>query len=172
MYEKQIGTTHRLVLIAMMIAANIVLSRVLSISLWNLKIGFAFVPIVLTAMLLGPVAAGITAAAADFIGAMLLPIGPYFPGFTLTAFLVGVCYGVFLSKKQDFGRIVLAVVLSECIGSLLLNTLWISLLYGSPFVALLPARAAQALGMGIVEVVLIRLFAQYLPRFSRVVQNW
>ncbi len=65
MSEKQISTTHKLVLMAMMVAAQVALSRFLSISLWNLKIGFAFVPVVLTAMLLGPLAGGIVGAVAE-----------------------------------------------------------------------------------------------------------
>lgn len=169
MSEKQISTTHRLVLMAMMVAAQVALSRFLSISLWNLKIGFAFVPVVLTAMLLGPLAGGIVGAVADFIGATLFPIGAYFPGFSFTAFLVGACYGWFLYKKQDNKGIFLAVLLTECIGSLLLNTLWISILYGTPFFALLPARLAQACGMGIVELIVIRLLANYVPQMKRAI---
>lgn len=167
MSEKRLSATHRLVLIAMMVAAHVVLSRFLSISLWNLKIGFAFVPVVLTAMLLGPVAGGAVGALADIIGANLFPIGAYFPGFSFTAFLVGACYGIFLHKKRSMAGIVCAVVLSECIGSLLLNTLWISLLYGAPFISLLPARAAQSIGMGIVEVIVIRLLANYVPHLQK-----
>ena len=52
MSEKKMSRTHRLVLMAMLAAVQIVLSRFLSINLWNLKIGFAFVPIALAGMLL------------------------------------------------------------------------------------------------------------------------
>ncbi len=89
-------TTKTLTLSALLAALEIVLSRFLSISAWNTKIGFAFVPVALAALLLGPLNAGIVAALADFLGALLFPVGPYFPGFTLTAFLMGLCYGVFL----------------------------------------------------------------------------
>ena len=167
MSEKRISSTHQLVLIAMMIAAHVILSRFLSISLWNLKIGFAFLPVVLTAMLLGPIPAGIVGALADYIGATLFPIGPYFPGFSLTAFLTGCCYGIFLHKKQNLPGILLSVLLTECIGSVLLNSLWISLLYSAPFVSLLPARIMQAVGMGIVEVILIRLISNYVPYLQK-----
>lgn len=167
MYESSIHSTRRLVILAMMVAANVVLSRFLSISLWNLKIGFAFVPVVVAAILFGPVAGGIVGAVGDYIGATLFPIGQYFPGFTVTAFLVGAVYGIFLHKKQDMKRIVLAVLLTECVGSLLLNTLWISLLYGAPFAALLPPRAVQACGMGVMEIVVIRMMAGYLPALKR-----
>ncbi|MGN0136326.1 folate family ECF transporter S component [Anaerotignum sp.] len=169
MSEKQISTTHKLVLMAMLVAAQIVLSRILSINLWNLRIGFSFVPIVMAGILLGPVGAGLTGAVADIIGATLFPTGAFFPGFTFTAFLTAFGYGFFLQKKQDLPHILAAVLFSEIIGSILLNTLWISILYGTPFLALLPARVMQAVGMGIVEVIVIRLLASYVPQLKKVI---
>ena len=148
-------STQQLVLMAFLIAIHVILSRFLSIAAWNLKIGFAFVPVVLAAIYLGPIQAALVGALGDFAGAILFPIGAYFPGFTLTAFLVGLTYGIFLHKKQSFGRILGAVVLTEVIGSLLLNTLWMSVLYGSPFLPLLATRAFQAGVMAIAETAVI-----------------
>ncbi|MDD4844183.1 MAG: folate family ECF transporter S component, partial [Anaerotignum sp.] len=141
--QQKFSNTHRLVIMALLVAISVILSRFLSISAWNLKIGFAFVPIALAGMLLGPVPAGIVAALADFLGATLFPIGQYFPGFTLTAFLNGILLGVILYKKADMKNIVTASVLTQILGSLLLNTLWISILYGTPFWALMPTRILQ-----------------------------
>ena len=154
MTEKKI-TTQQLVMMAMLIACNVILSRFLSIAAWNIKIGFAFVPVVLAAVYLGPVQAALVGALGDFIGAILFPIGAYFPGFTLTAFLVGLTYGLFLHKKQNFVLILSAVVLTEVIGSLLLNTLWISVLYGAAFLPLLATRVFQVVIMAVAETVVI-----------------
>ena len=85
--------TKTLVTTALLTALEIVLSRFLSIQTQVTKIGFAFVPVVLAAVLLGPLEAGITAALGDFLGAMLFPTGPFFPGFTLTAFLMAAAEG-------------------------------------------------------------------------------
>ena len=71
-------STKDIALMGVLIATEVVLSRFLSISLWNLKIGFAFVPVVIAAIRLGPIKSGIVAALADFVGATLFPIGPYF----------------------------------------------------------------------------------------------
>ena len=135
--------TKELTLIAALTALEIVLSRFLSINAWNIKIGFSFVPVAIAAIILGPIHAGIIAALGDFIGAILFPIGAYFPGFTLTAFLTGICFGVFLSKKRGIGRIFVAVATNQLVLSLLLNSLWISILYGSPFLPLLGTRLIQ-----------------------------
>ena len=160
-------TTKTLTLSALLAALEIVLSRFLSISAWNTKIGFAFVPVALAALLLGPLNAGIVAALADFLGALLFPVGPYFPGFTLTAFLMGLCYGVFLYKKQSFWRILFAVAVHQFLLSLLLNTLWISLLYGAPFGPLLVSRLPQCALLTAVQLVVIQALVRLLPRLKR-----
>lgn len=157
--KKQKFLTQQLVLMAMLIAAHVVLSRFLSIAAWNFKIGFAFIPVVIAAIYLGPLQAGMVGALGDFVGAILFPIGPYFPGFTVTAFLVGILYGLFLHKKQNNTLIFGAVISTEIIGALLLNTLWISALYGSPFLPLMATRVFQVLVMGIVEFLVIRSMA-------------
>lgn len=140
---KKIWNIRSLVIMAVLVSAEIVLSRFLSFSTWNLKIGFAFVPVVLAAMLLGPVRAAIVGGMADFLGAILFPIGAYFPGFTLTAALVGLVYGLFLYKKQTFLRVLCAVGINQLILSLFLNTYWISVLYDSAYQALLVTRLTQ-----------------------------
>ena len=157
-------STRTLTSMALLIALEIVLSRFLSISAWNTKIGFAFVPVVIAAILLGPLYAGIVGALADFLGAILFPIGTYFPGFTLTAFLMGLCYGLFLYRSQSFPRILGAVAVHQLVLSLLLNTLWISLLYGSPYMPLLVSRLPQCAILAAVQLVVIPLIARLLPR--------
>ena len=160
-------STKNLVLMAMLTALEIVLSRFLSISAWNTKIGFAFVPVVLAALLLGPLYAGVVAALADLLGAILFPVGAYFPGFTLTAFLMGLTYGLFLYQKQDFLRIFAAVAVHQLLLSLLLNTLWISVLYGSSFVPLLVTRIAQCAILWAVQLAVIPLLVQLAPKLRR-----
>ena len=155
--------TKTLTLMGVLTAVEIVLSRFLSISAWNTKIGFAFVPVVIAAILLGPLQAGIVAALADFLGAILFPIGAYFPGFTLTAFLMGLFYGLFLYREQTVLRVALSVAVHQLILSLLLNTLWISVLYGSPFGPLLVTRLPQCAILTVVQLIVIQLLVKALP---------
>ena len=169
MSEKKMSRTHQLVVMAMLVAIQVILSRVLSINLWNLKIGFAFVPIAIAGILLGPVGAGLTGTVADLIGATLLPSGTFFPGFTLTAFITAFGYGFFLQKKQDMPHILAAVLFSEIVGTLLLNTKWLSILYGTPFMPIFITRVGQAVGMGIVEVIVIKILAKYVPQLKKAI---
>ncbi|MBR2559621.1 MAG: folate family ECF transporter S component [Firmicutes bacterium] len=160
-------STKDLVIMAVLIAVEIVLSRFLSISAWNTKIGFAFVPVVIAAVLLGPVYAGIVGAVADLLGAVLFPIGAYFPGFTLTAFLTGLVYGLFLHKEQTIPRVIGAVAINQGILSLFLNTFWISVLYGSPFKPLLITRLPQTGILTVVQIVVIIVIAKVIPRIKK-----
>jgi len=148
-------STKMLVTAGILIAMNIILSRFLSINAWNLKIGFTFVSVFIAAYFFGPVFGAIVAGLGDFLGAILFPIGPYFPGFTATAVLTGLVYGLLLYKKQTPMRVIAAVCISQLILSLLLNTFWISILYGSPFMPLLATRAVQCLVMVPVEFLTI-----------------
>lgn len=165
--SRKIISIQSIVVMATLVAMEIVLSRMLSYSVWDMKIGFAFLPVVIAAIVLGPVRAAIVAALADFLGAILFPIGAYFPGFTLTAALVGILYGLFLHKDQPFWKILISVSIHQLILSLLLNTYWISVLYDSPFTALMVTRLLQCAVMIPVELLVIGLMVKTLGEFLR-----
>lgn len=158
--------TKTICVLGVLTALEIVLSRFLSINAWNIKIGFSFVPVVVTAMLFGPVPAAVVAATGDFLGALLFPIGAYFPGFTFTAFLTGLVFGFFLRKEQTWKTIIPAVLISQLALSLLLNTFWISVLYGSPYGPLLLTRLVQTAILTVLQTVVIRLVSNVLPRLK------
>ncbi len=163
--------TRELTTMAVLAALEIVLSRFLSINAWNTRIGFSFVPIVTAAILLGPVPAAIVAAVADVIGAVLFPTGAFFPGFTLTALLSGAVYGLFLHKDQKLIKVVMAVAVHQLVLSLLLNTLWISVLYGSPYGPLLVTRLFQTALIAAVQLVCIPVLAGICKRIEKEVLN-
>lgn len=144
-----------LVQVAILVAMEVVLSRFLSISTPYVKIGFGFLPLAITGMLYGPAWGAAAGALADFIGAMLFPIGPYFAGFTLTAGLIGAVFGFCLHRQGGVARVLAAVTIVNLPLSLGLNTLWIHILYGKAFLALLPGRALQSAVMLVVQLVLL-----------------
>ncbi len=156
--------TRMIVTLGILVAMEIVLSRFLSINAWNTKIGFNFVPIVAAAMLYGPIGGAIVGALGDFLGAILFPIGAYFPGFTLTAFLTGLVFGFFLYKEQSIPRVIGAAAVNQFILSQCLNTLWISILYGSPYGPLFVTRLVQTAILFAVQTVTVAAMAKALPR--------
>ena len=165
--SKQKFSTRTLTTLAMLIAIEVILSRFLSFNAWNIKIGFGFVPVVIAAVLYGPLAGGIVGALSDFIGALLFPIGTYFPGFTLSSFLMGVVFGLFLYKKQSWLQGLAAVGINQFILGLFLNTFWISVLYGSPYVPLLATRVFQSILLTVVQLICIQLMVPILNRYGK-----
>jgi ECF transporter S component (folate family) len=122
---------------AILIAMEIVLNRFLSINQQFLKIGFSFVPIVLAGVLLGPVKAAIIYGLADLIGVILFPTGPLMPGITFSCAMMGLVYGLFLkgitvvNNRKAWLRIISAVSINCILFGLILNSYWITLLYGT-----------------------------------------
>ncbi|MCR5825657.1 MAG: folate family ECF transporter S component [Oscillospiraceae bacterium] len=155
-HKKELFSTQMLAVLGILLAMDVVLTRFMSYSVWNMRIGFGFVPVVISAMLFGPLPTAVLAALGDFLGAVLFPIGPYFPGFTLTAALTGLTFGFFLHRGKSIVNTLAAVLIVQFVLGLLLNTFWIHLLYHSPYVPLLATRVLQAALLTVVQTATIQ----------------
>lgn len=150
--------------LGLLVAIHIVLSRFLSLNAWNLKIGFTFVPVFAAAYLFGPLPATLVGGLGDLLGAVLFPIGPYFPGFTLNCALTGLLFGLLLHRRQSVSRVMAATILNQFGLSLFLTTLWIAVLYGSPYWPLLLSRIPQSAILSVLEVtVMLALSRAFRP---------
>ena len=143
--------TKDIAYIGILIALNIVFTRLLAINTMNMKFGFGFIAAAVAAMLYGPLAAAIVAGLGDFLGSTLFAVGTYFPGFTLTALFTGLIYGFLLHGEASKTKMLLAVLMDQLIISLCINTYFISLLSGSSYMALFSMRIIQAVIMGAVQ---------------------
>lgn len=137
---------RKIITAGLLLATMIVLDRFVAINTPIVSIGFAFIPTILSAMLLGPVWTPILAVLCDILGCLIKPFGAYFWGYTLTALISGVLYGIILNKtykksvKQFLWRIILACVLVSLICNCTLNTLWVIMTTKKAFTVLLPTR--------------------------------
>lgn len=134
---------------AVMTALSVVLDGYLSIPVGGgIKFTFGFVPPAVIGMLYGPVPSAITFGLADLTAvAVGITVGAYHPGFTVCNLLMGLCFGLCLhpnpfysSKKpprallslpRRIAGAVISTLFNNVICGLLLNTLWVSMLYGS-----------------------------------------
>ena len=183
-------STRMIVTLSVLVALQVVLTRFCSFNAWNVRIGLGFTALVIAAIFYGPAAAAVVGGLGDFIGSIAFPTGSYFPGFTLTQVLMGLVFGFALYRKFynlplfSFGgtpekpdstalsgtaasqllRIAVAVLINQCILSLLLNTLWISVLYGSSFTGLLSTRALQAAVTAPIQMIIISVLQGVLKR--------
>lgn len=152
------SNTQKLVITAFFIALEIILTRFCSINTDIIRIGFGFLPVAVIGILFGPLWAGAAYAVGDILGMMIFPTGSFFPGFTLTAFLTGTIYGIFLHRKTPSFKTIILPVLIICLGiNLFLDTLWLSILFGQGYLALFPARIIKCVVMIPVQLILIKL---------------
>lgn len=155
MTKKQ-NFTYQLVVMAFLIALEIIFTRFLSINLPIVRIGFGFLPVAITAIMFGPIWSGLCYVVGDLLGMMIFPSGMYFPGFTLSAFITGILYGIVLYKHEvTFKRSFISALLVLVCITLFLNTYWLHMMMGKGFWAILPTRLAEAVFMLAVQTVTI-----------------
>ncbi len=125
-----------------MAALGVALSFVASIDIGPyIRIGFSGIPNQIIACLFGPAVGAVFGAALDILKFVVKPTGMFFPGFTVSAALGGMIYGMVLHRKQPtLWRVFLSQLLVKVIVNLFFNTLWLKLLYGKGFFAILPGR--------------------------------
>lgn len=123
-----------------------------------LKISFNFLPNEFAYYLFGPVVGGVYGAALDILSFIVRPTGPYFYGFTLSSILTGILFGFILYKKPlSLRRIIIAKIIHMITISLLLNTYWLTILYGYHFTTILLGRSIKALIALPIEITLLHL---------------
>ena len=144
--DLQNSNTKKLITLSMLIALQVVLTRIFSINAWNIRIGFGFIPMLFAALYFGTWEAVTVASLADIIGSLALSSYPYFPGYTFSIALSAFIFATILRKNKSSLSILLAVAVTQLICSLLLNSLWISINSGS---ALLPIMLTRLIQVGI-----------------------
>ena len=158
---------------ALLSALDVILTRFLSIQTQFLRIGFGFLPVAVAGIAYGPFWGAVTGAVGDILGMIIYPPAEYFPGFTLTALLTGVVFGLFLYRRPVTILRVLLASAAVCIFlNLLLDTLWLNIMYGNSFLALLPARVVKCIINIPVYTVLIRIIwgnaLSKIPQFKSI----
>lgn len=153
---KELKNVRCLTLTAMFGAISIVLGYMTLMVGDFLKIGFTFLPNEFVFYLFGPVVGAVYGGAMDVLTFIIKPTGTFFFGFTLSAMLKGVLYGILLYRKPlSLKRILFANVLQVVFINLLLDTYWLTMLIGKGFFVLLPLRALKAFIMLPLETVLL-----------------
>ena len=129
--QNGIFSTRNLILMAALIAMQIILARFLSIQVSDiLRISFESVPVILAGMWLGPLSGAIVALIADILGTVLSGYGIWFPPIALGPVLVGVISGlstkyVFhsdLSSTRESWKVVVTVLVAGIVNSFLVGT--------------------------------------------------
>lgn len=166
-------TVQNICYMAMLIALNVILTRVFSIrisfeGIEGIRIGFGTLPVILAGLLLGARQGFITGVIGDLIGFQLNPSGFYLPTFTLVAGLNGVLAPVmmnwFSNKILTLKKLILVIGVNNIITSLMLTPFLLQLHFGIPVIVTMPGRLiAQAIlipSMAIMITILIKRLQQ------------
>lgn len=162
--------SRRILLCALFLASAVVLGRILSIRTPIITIGFTFVPIIFSAIILGPKYSTFVATVSDIIGALLFPTGSYFLGFTVTSFFTGLIYGLFLYRKEFkldknfIIRLIISTIIVTCLLNGCLNTVWIIMISKNASKIIIPARIAKQLIMIPIEIVTVLALCKVLEK--------
>lgn len=118
-------STQNLVMMAALIAIQIVLTRFFSIQTDTLRLSFGAIPVILAGMWLGPLPGAIVAVLADFLGTIIQGYGAWFPPLVLGPLSVGILSGVStkyifrspLAENRDIWKVVVTVVATGILDS-------------------------------------------------------
>lgn len=134
----------------------------------TLEIRFLTLPIAMAGILLGPVYGILVGALTDIVSYIVMPTGAFFPGFTISYALTGLIYAIVAhvdSKgKISLVRILIAQLICSFFIDVLLNSLWLSILYGIPFMVVLVPRIPK-------EIIMYPIYSLLLFFILRQIKN-
>lgn len=143
-----VWNVKNLVFMALLVAMQLVLTRVLVIDLGPYRITVGSVCTVLAGLWMGPVAGGVCGMCADIVGCFIkgFAVNPFI---TLAAILWGVIPALakkLYAKRTRTGKTIgisLSIIITGAISSLVLTTAGLVILLGYNFYAIMPGRIVQ-----------------------------
>ncbi|MFC2694753.1 MAG: folate family ECF transporter S component [Lactobacillus sp.] len=134
------------VFLGLLTAVDLVLQK-LSFGPVMVKVGLGFIGASLLGYFFGPWWGSVGALACDLLSSALFgQEGGFFIGFTISAMLSVAIYGAFYYQRPvKIWRIVAATLLVTVVVNILLNTLWLHLMYGLAWRAALITRLPKEL---------------------------
>ena len=183
--------TKMIAICGILTAMTVVLAEFIGINLPMIQISFNFIPIVFTAMYLGPIPCCIVAALADFIGALLFQ-GSVNPFITIISALMGLSYGMFLYSGSPVNKGLMAIFVKMCgkaknperfaliitaatgvlfdivAFTLILTPITLHFYYNLSYAVIYAPRVLKAIIMLPLETIVITLIAtQLIPRLKK-----
>lgn len=142
---------------SMLMALSVLLNQFTIFVSALIRISFTFLPIAAAGMLFGPVLTGFAGAAIDVLKYFTRNDGSaFFPGFTISEFVRGFLYGLILYRKPvTLARTAFAHFSVMAVVTFLLNPLWLSMMYGQAFIALVGMRVVKNLVLFPIEVAML-----------------
>lgn len=168
---KEFKKLRTIVACAMLMALGIALDYFGSFYIIStLKVSSVFLVIAAVGLLFGPIPAMICGGGLDVVMWLIKPMGMFFPGYTLSAVLGGLIYGLCLYGREGKSLIIMAPVSKLIVNVLVnlgLNTYWSFLFTGKAYLALFPPRVLKNLALWPIESALMIAVLLFLSRNKR-----
>ena len=173
--------TKTLVFASFLVGINLILTRVLVFMMvdGSVRASIGNIPLILSGLLLGPLAGLMTGIVSDLVGFLLNSHGfPFHPGFTLSSGLTGFIPGIVVLIGSHFGKnryslanVITANLVVYLLVSGLLNTWWLTHIIGTGFWVLLPVRLASHGVITFINTLLIYALVKSFQRTGLVSDN-
>ncbi len=169
-------STQQIATIALLAALSVV-ARFYSFLIMgdSIRIALDHIPILLSGVLLGPIAGVITGIISDITGVLVFPVGGFFPGFLLSYALIGLIPGLFFKNVNinniSLKKLALVFIITDLLVSLILNTYWLSILVGEAYLGLLPPRIIARMIIVPIHIFFIYNLLKYVPQLRKVTKT-
>ena len=164
--------TLDITVLGVFLAAELVLNR-FTIGNQFIKLGFGFIVVALVSTWYGPWWSAMVAAIADIVGTTISG-GVYFPGFTLSAILGAIIYGLFFyNQKTSWLTVTIAQLIIAITVNTLLNTFGLTVMYKTPFWALVSTRIVKEIIVTPIQIIILYLIlnSQLIKRLYTRIQK-
>lgn len=148
--------TNQVANVGLLVGLSII-GKLLSITVGPFRFSFENLPIIVAGIMFGPITGGLTGGLSDIVGCVLIGYAIN-PIITLGALLIGLICGFVYSKTSS---VFWSVLLAHVVGSMIIKSLGLYILYGYPL-KLLMCRVPQYLLAALVEFFILK---KLLPAF-------
>ncbi len=165
----QVRSVRQIALAAVICALTIAISTVFIPVGSNLRIYFTFLFTSLGATVYGPVLGVLVGFVSDILGFVIHPSGAFFPGYTLSSMLGGLCYGLLLYRQHiSVLRLLLCKAVVNYGVNVLLGSVWSAMLYSKGYYYYFASSIVKNTVLLPFEVLaLVAVFQLLLPRLAQ-----
>ena len=165
----EIKNIHSLAMCAVLVALYVAIDTASVYVTPTMQLTFSFLVLGLLGYRFGHFTGTLAALACDLIAYVIRPAGPLHLGFTLSTMLTVLVFAIFLYEKPlKIWRVIVSKTVVNVGVNIVLNTYWLSNLYGKAYIVLLFERVVKNIALLPVEIILLWFV---LKAFERIMQR-
>lgn len=135
----------------------------------NLRLMFTYIPMSVGGMVCGPLMAMVIGLVSDLVGFVIHPTGAFFPGYTLSAVLGALAYGLaFYRQRPNIWRVLIVRGLVNLLVNAALGSVWSAVLMGKAYMFYLGKSLFKNIALLPIEAFIIhQVFRFVTPMLER-----